>query len=178
MQRGMLLLCWSFLHPCFGVPPLLLLLVLLPVFAGSGGPAIPTTLDGPFPPKTVAFDTSLPRGSEDLPHWHSSLVKRVPSIFPEQIALALSTPDSMWVSWVTGDAQIGPKVTPLDPSTVASEVHYGIESGNLTWVSTGSAEVYNQLYPYEGLLNYTSGIIHHVRIQGARANFISPEFGI
>ncbi|KAI5078234.1 hypothetical protein GOP47_0005905 [Adiantum capillus-veneris] len=165
-QPGILLqqlVCWACPHrPRLGA---LLLLLFLSILAVSGA-AIPTSLDGPFPPKTVAFDTSLPRGSEDLPHWHPRLVKRVPSIFPEQIALALSSPDCLWVSWVTGDAQIGPEVAPLDPTTVASEVHYGIQSGNLTWVSRGSAEVYSQRYPYEGLLNYTSGIIHHVRLQG------------
>ena len=63
---------------------------------------IPTTLDGPFEPITVSFDPSLRTGSEDLPHSHPRLVKRVPSIFPEQIALALSNPDSMWISWITG----------------------------------------------------------------------------
>eukprot|EP00250_Pteridium_aquilinum_P009915 c19024_g1_i1 orf=45-1793(+) len=133
---------------------------------GAMGAAIPSTLEGPFVPKTVVFNMSLPRGSEDLPHSDPRLVKRVPSIFPEQISLALSTPDSMWVSWVTGDAQIGPKVTPLDPTSIASEVHYGRKSGNLTWVATGTALVYNQTYPYEGLLNYTSGIIHHVCLEG------------
>lgn len=134
------------------------------------GEAIPTTLEGPFVPRTVGFDDSLRRGSEDLPHSDPRLVKRVPSIFPEQIALALSTPDSMWVSWITGDAQIGPKVTPLDPATVASEVHYGTQSSNYTWVAKGTALVYNQIYPFEGLLNYTSGIIHHVRLSGLAPN--------
>lgn len=134
------------------------------------GAPIPSTLEGPFVPVTVMFDQSLRTGSDDLPHFHPRLVKRVPSIFPEQIALALSTPDSMWVSWITGDAQIGPKVTPLDPMSVASEVHYGTQSGNLTWVVTGTAVVYSQLYPYQGLLNYTSGIIHHVRLEGLAAD--------
>jgi hypothetical protein len=64
--------------------------------------SIPTTLDGPFQPITVSFDASLRTGSDDLPHSHPRLVKRVPSIFPEQIALALSEPGSMWVSWITG----------------------------------------------------------------------------
>lgn len=134
------------------------------------GDAIPTTLEGPFVPRTVVFDESLRRGSEDLPHSHPRLIKRVPSIFPDQIALALSTPDSMWVSWITGDAQIGPKVTPLDPASVASEVHYGTQSSNYTWVAKGTALVYNQIYPFEGLLNYTSGIIHHVRLSGLAPN--------
>ncbi|KAK6914223.1 Calcineurin-like phosphoesterase domain, ApaH type [Dillenia turbinata] len=92
------------------------------------------------------------------------LKKKVATNFPEQISLALSTPDAMWVSWVTGDAQIGTNIIELDPSTVGSEVWYGKESGNYSNKQTGVSTVYSQLYPFEGLLNYTSGIIHHVRI--------------
>jgi hypothetical protein len=66
----------------------------------------------------------------------------------------------------TGDAHIGSNVVPLDPSTIKSEVLYGLESGNYTYQQNGTAEVYSQLYPYEGLFNYTSGIIHHVRLDG------------
>ncbi|KAF3772405.1 Purple acid phosphatase 15, partial [Nymphaea thermarum] len=65
------------------------------------------------------------------------------------------------------DAQVG-SVTPLDPSTVASEVHYGRRSGKYTHVKTGTSTVYNQLYPFKGLLNYTSGIIHHVKLEGIK----------
>ncbi|XXG90579.1 hypothetical protein AAC387_Pa12g2312 [Persea americana] len=127
---------------------------------------IPTTLEGPFAPVTHSFDRSLRQGSDDLPMNHPRLAKKAPSIFPEQIALAISSPTSMWVSWVTGDAQIGPNVTPLDPSTVASEVWYGEESGKYPFVQRGTSTIYNQFYPFAGLLNYTSGIIHHVRIEG------------
>lgn len=67
-----------------------------------------------------------------------------------------------------GDAQIGKNVTPMDPSTVASEVWYGEESGKYSSVKRGAATVYSQLYPFEGLLNYTSAIIHHVRLEGER----------
>ena len=63
---------------------------------------IPTTLDGPFLPVTRWFDPSLRRGSDDLPMDHPRLRKKVSSNFPEQISLAISTPTSMWVSWVTG----------------------------------------------------------------------------
>ncbi|KAF2314111.1 hypothetical protein GH714_022311 [Hevea brasiliensis] len=83
---------------------------------------IPTTLEGPFKPVTRTFDSSLRRGSDDLPMDHPRLKKNVTGNFPEQIALAISSPTSMWVSWVTGDAQIGLNVTPLDPASVASEV--------------------------------------------------------
>ncbi|KAI3948307.1 hypothetical protein MKW92_002540 [Papaver armeniacum] len=128
---------------------------------------IPSTLEGPFPPVTRRFDPSLRRGSDDLPMEHPRLRKRVSSMFPEQISLALSSqPTSIWVSWVTGDAQIGSNVIPLDPSTVKSEVWYGTQSGHYQFSQTGKSEVYSQLYPFQGLLNYTSGIIHHVRLQG------------
>ncbi|GKV19115.1 hypothetical protein SLEP1_g29411 [Rubroshorea leprosula] len=54
--------------------------------------------------------------SDDLPMDNSRLKRNVTGMFPEQIALAISSPTSMWVSWVTGDAQIGSNVTALDPS--------------------------------------------------------------
>ncbi|KAM1301927.1 purple acid phosphatase 23-like isoform X2 [Malus sylvestris] len=129
---------------------------------------IPTTLEGPFVPATRRFDPSLRRGSDDLPMDHPRLKKNVTSNFPEQIALAISSPTAMWVSWVTGDAQIGKTVRPLDPSTVGSEVRYGEESGKYTSVKKGVSVVYSQLYPFAGLLNYTSAIIHHVRIDGLK----------
>jgi hypothetical protein len=84
----------------------LALLVLIGGFFGVGTGeerrGIPTTLDGPFKPYTKAFDASLRTGSDDLPLYDPRVVKRVPAIFPEQISLALSTPDAMWVSWVSG----------------------------------------------------------------------------
>ncbi|KAG0623436.1 hypothetical protein M758_3G174500 [Ceratodon purpureus] len=129
---------------------------------------IPTTLEGPFKPYTKKFDKSLRAGSDDLPMYDPRVVKRVTAIYPEQITLALSTPDAMWVSWISGDWQMGPKVTPLDPSTVKSVVEFGTVSGVYTDSANGTSEVYSQIYPFEGLLNYTSGIIHHVRITGLK----------
>ncbi|KAF6141141.1 hypothetical protein GIB67_006586 [Kingdonia uniflora] len=120
------------------------------------GKHVPITLEGPFVPKTRRFNPSLRQGSDDLPMYHPKLTKKVSSVFPEQIALAVSSSTSMWVSWITGDAQIGPKVTPLDPSTVGSEVWFGTESGKYPLVEKGASSVYSQLYPFEGLLNYTS----------------------
>ncbi|KAL3753679.1 hypothetical protein ACJRO7_000992 [Eucalyptus globulus] len=128
---------------------------------GEGGGAIPTTLDGPFEPVTRRFDPSLRMGSDDLPMDDPRLKKNVTSSFPEQILLALSSdPSSTWVSWITGDAQIGKNVTLLNPSSVTSEVWYKPD---------GMSAVYSQLYPFEGLLNYTSGIIHHVRLEGLKS---------
>lgn len=64
---------------------------------------IPTTLDGPFKPVTRRFDSSLRRGSDDLPMTHPRLKMNVTLNFPEQIALAISSPTSMWISWITGN---------------------------------------------------------------------------
>ena len=61
---------------------------------------------------------------------------------------------------------MGPKVTPLDPSSVKSIVEYGTVSGAYTMSANGTSEVYSQIYPFPDTLNYTSGIIHHVRITG------------
>ncbi|CAL5416611.1 unnamed protein product [Camellia sinensis] len=97
---------------------------------------------------------------------HPRLKRNVTSMFPEQIAIAISSSSSMWVSWVTGDAQVGLNVIPLDPSIVASEVWYGKESGKYPMKRRGVSMVYSQLYAFEGFWNYTSGIIHHVRIDG------------
>lgn len=179
---------------------MLLAIVLATVKFGVTKKHIPTTLNGPFEPVTRRFDPSLRRGSDDLPLTNPRLKKNVSSNFPEQIAVAISSPTAMWVSWVTGiylcnpefsywcllcvlhwsikfllgsffvgsgDAQIGLNVTPLDPSSVGSEVWYGKGSGKYTSVKKGNSLVYSQLYPFEGLWNYTSGIIHHVKLDGA-----------
>lgn len=147
--------------------PLLLLLLAFQTVACGG---IPTTLDGPFPPATRAFDRSLRQGSADVPLTDPRLAPRVRPPAPEQIALAASSDaTALWVSWVTGAARVGSDLTPLDPASVRSEVWYGNSSnGYYPRVARGEAEVYSQLYPYPGLLNYTSGIVHHVRLRGLR----------
>ncbi|CAK9227760.1 unnamed protein product [Sphagnum troendelagicum] len=146
----------------FVVPTGSILIVAVRIAAAS----IPTTLEGPFQPVTVKFDPSLRQGSSDLSQDDPRIVKQVSGNFPEQISLALSTPDAMWITWITGNAQLAPEVTPLDPSTVASVVQYGTTSGNYDLSAVGTSLVYSQLYPFPGLLNYTSGIIHHVRLTG------------
>lgn len=65
-----------------------------------------------------------------------------------------------------GEFQIGDRIKPLDPKTVSSVVRYGRLRKPLSHKATGYSLVYNQLYPFEGLKNYTSGIIHHVRLTG------------
>lgn len=57
-------------------------------------------------------------------------------------------------------------MTPVDPASIGSEVWYGKESGKYASVEKGESVVYSQLYPFEGLWNYTSGIIHHVKLEG------------
>ncbi|KAI8017523.1 Purple acid phosphatase 23 [Camellia lanceoleosa] len=73
----------------------------------------------------------------------------------------VSNNDPLFDVW---DSQIGLNVTALDPSTVTSEVWYGKESGNYSMKMTGVSTFYNQLYPFEGLWNYTSGVIHYMKI--------------
>lgn len=66
-----------------------------------------------------------------------------------------------------GECQIGDNIKPLDPKTVASVVHYGLSQKGLKYEAWGNALIYSQLYSFQGMQNYTSGIIHHVRIKGS-----------
>ncbi|KAF9610062.1 hypothetical protein IFM89_019902 [Coptis chinensis] len=147
---------------------LLLLLVFFTVIVdGKGGEHIPTTLDGPFKPVTVPFDNSLRGHAIDLPATDPRVKRNVHGFEPEQISVTLSsTYDSVWVSWITGEFQIGDDIKPLDPKSVASVVRYGMLRYPLSHKAEGYSLVYNQLYPFEGLQNYSSGIIHHVSLTG------------
>lgn len=51
---------------------------------------------------------------------------------------------------------------------MASIVHFGRMRMVLNRKAVGYSLVYNQLYPFEGFKNYTSGIIHHVRLTGTK----------
>ena len=73
---------------------------------------------------------------------------------------------------ITGEFQIGFDIKPLDPQTVSSVVQYGTSRFDLVHEARGQSLIYSQLYPFDGLQNYTSGIIHHVRLIGD----ISPHF--
>lgn len=66
-----------------------------------------------------------------------------------------------------GEFQIGKNVKPLDPTSINSIVQFGTLRHSLNHEAKGHSLVYAQLYPFDGLLNYTSGIIHHVRITGS-----------
>ncbi|XP_065876307.1 purple acid phosphatase 15 isoform X3 [Euphorbia lathyris] len=126
---------------------------------------IPSTLDGPFQPVTVPFDASLRGNAVDLPDTDPRVRRSVKGFEPEQISVSLSfSYDSVWISWITGEFQIGYNIKPLDPKQVASIVHFGGLRYPLSHEAKGYSLVYNQLYPFEGLQNYTSGIIHHVRL--------------
>ncbi|KAG7983263.1 hypothetical protein I3843_04G096500 [Carya illinoinensis] len=157
----------TFSRPC-GV--LTLLAISWFIFnAVAAGINIPSTLDGPFKPVTVPFDSSLRGGTLDLPDSDPRVQRRVKGFEPEQISVSLSAHyDSVWISWITGESQIGYDIKPLDPKTVSSIVRYGKLRYPLTREATGYSLVYNQLYPFEGLQNYTSGIIHHARLTGLK----------
>ncbi|KAK1294101.1 Purple acid phosphatase 15 [Acorus calamus] len=161
-------------------PPLLgaLFLLLWLCFAGdvafAGGKwrwrGVPTTLDGPFEPVTVPLPDDVFRGhAVDLPPTDARVRRNVVGFEPEQVSVSLSAEsDSVWVSWVTGEFQIGDDIKPLNPKSVASVVRYGRIRHLLKNEATGNSLIYNQLYPFEGLQNYTSGIIHHVRLTGLK----------
>ncbi|KAG5002305.1 hypothetical protein JHK87_023377 [Glycine soja] len=143
--------------------PILLLILL----AGFGHCHIPSTLEGPFDPVTVPFDPALRGVAVDLPETDPRVRRRVRGFEPEQISVSLSTShDSVWISWVTGEFQIGLDIKPLDPKAVSSVVQYGTSRFELVHEARGQSLIYNQLYPFEGLQNYTSGIIHHVQLKG------------
>ncbi|ERN11937.1 purple acid phosphatase 15 isoform X1 [Amborella trichopoda] len=146
---------------------LLALISVLSVFSGAIA-KIPTTVDGPFDPITVPFDNSLRGHAIDLPDSDPRVGKRGRTFEPEQISLSLSTPDAIWVSYITGDFHIGNGTKRLDPSSVKSVVRYGPLRYPMAHEATGYSLVYDQLYPFEGMQNYSSGIIHHVRLTGLK----------
>ncbi|KAJ8530742.1 hypothetical protein K7X08_023623 [Anisodus acutangulus] len=130
---------------------------------------IPTTLRGPFKPVTIPLDQSFRGHAVDLPDTDPRVQRKVEGFEPEQISVSLSsTYDSVWISWITGEYQIGDNIKPLDPSKVGSFVQYGKDKSSLRRKATGHSIIYNQLYPFEGLQNYTSGIIHHVQLTGLK----------
>ncbi|CAA0374195.1 unnamed protein product [Arabidopsis thaliana] len=136
----------------------------------------PSTLDGPLNPVTAPLDPNLNPIAFDLPESDPSFVKPISEfLLPEQISVSLSYSfDSVWISWVTGEYQIGEKDSaPLDPNCVQSIVQYREFDVRRTRKqnATGHSIVYNQQYSSEnGFMNYTSGIIHHVQLTGLKPN--------
>ncbi|KOM27526.1 hypothetical protein LR48_Vigan434s000200 [Vigna angularis] len=132
---------------------------------------IPSTLDGPFKPVTVPLDQTFRGNAMDLPHTDPLLQTTAQGFQPQQISLSLSSSHhSVYISWITGEFQIGDNIEPLDPERVATVVRYGRFRRSMSHRATGYSLVYSQLHPFEGLQNYTSGIIHHVRLTGLRPN--------
>ncbi|XP_019180960.1 PREDICTED: purple acid phosphatase 15-like [Ipomoea nil] len=126
---------------------------------------IPSTLDGPSEPVTVALDQTFRGHAIDLPDTDPRVQRSVKGWEPEQISVSLSSAHhSVWISWITGEFQIGDNIKPYDPSSVASVVQYGKVKCKLDCSAIGESLIYSQLYPFVGLQNYTSGIIHHVQL--------------
>ncbi|CAH9129800.1 unnamed protein product [Cuscuta epithymum] len=130
----------------------------------AGG--IQSTTEGPFKPVTVPLDQTYRGHAIDLPDSDPRVQRTATGCWePEQISVSLSfNYHSVWISWVTGEYQIGDNITPYDPSSVASVVQYGKVNSTLDLTATGQSLIYSQLYPFIGLRNYTSGIIHHVQL--------------
>lgn len=128
---------------------------------------IPTTLEGPFKPVTAPLDNSFHKKGIDLPHTDTRFRRPDLPFRPEQISVSLSSDyDSVWISWITGEFEIGDYILPLDPESVQSVVQYGLFRTGITYEEIGYSLVYTQQYPNEGLKKYASGIIHHVQLTG------------
>ncbi|CAN4120788.1 unnamed protein product [Withania somnifera] len=156
---------------CGGFVSILVWFLVFVSFVEVNKSQIPTTLDGPFKPVTVPLDQSFRGHAVDLPDTDPRVQRTVKGFEPEQISVSLSsTYDSVWISWITGESHIGDNIKPLDPSKVGSVVQYGKDKFFLKRKAIGQSLVYNQLYPFEGLQNYTSGIIHHVQLTGLKPN--------
>ncbi|KAK9861505.1 hypothetical protein WJX84_007459 [Apatococcus fuscideae] len=139
--------------------------------------AISTTLQGPQAQISNPLNTMLyQRGAADLPMSDPRFVQTVTGVYPEQVHLGYASPDSMFVSWATGEAQISATVSPLDPTSVKTVVTYGSSPGSYSGNVTGYGLVYNQYYNIPAknntpaALNYTSGIQHHAKITGLTPN--------
>ncbi|KAK1401824.1 hypothetical protein POM88_001429 [Heracleum sosnowskyi] len=90
----------------------------------------------------------------------------------QQPKLRYNVINNMYAFTNTREYQIGKNIKPLDPKSVASVVRYGEMNSSLNHEAKGDSLIYSQLYPYEGLRNYTSGIIHHVRLTDATHLFV------
>ncbi|XVF65207.1 hypothetical protein PTKIN_Ptkin09bG0228700 [Pterospermum kingtungense] len=142
-----------------------LLLLSSSIFAVNG--QFPTTLEGPFEPVTVPVNYSILGEVTSLPINQNPLLSPKIKFEPEQISLSLSSDSfSVWISWITGEYQVGDDIKPLDPGSVASVVQYGFYRSGRKYQATGNSFVYNHQYSDQGLKNYTSGIIHRVLVTG------------
>ncbi|XVF65210.1 hypothetical protein PTKIN_Ptkin09bG0229000 [Pterospermum kingtungense] len=109
----------------------------------------------------------------DLPYYDPLVQRNVTGWEPEQISVSLSTDyDSVWISWVTGEYRISNYLEEYDPNSVGSLVRYGESRQALNHTANGHSLVYSQRYEPPALLNYSSGIIHHVRLTGLEPNTV------
>ncbi|KAK6937638.1 Calcineurin-like phosphoesterase domain, ApaH type [Dillenia turbinata] len=160
--------------------PLITGSTLLKVLLAVVNAKIPTTLDGPFKPVTVLFDACLRGHASSEESEKDSRLNRSPFL-SLPLTILFGSPGSLFSFFFgvfmlnfglidilnsAGEYQIGFNITALNPETVSSVVQYGTMEHLLSHKVTGYSPVYSQLYPFEGLRNYTSGIIHHVRLTG------------
>lgn len=125
-------------------------------------------------PISVPYDTSLPSGSDDIPEYLRPAVKVVPSIVPEQVSVTYWGEGQVLISWVTGLAQVGPKVAPPYHKSIQTKVQLCTKanctmdgSQNSTMMSIdGSSITYVQDYSKLQSLSYASAIIHHTVVYG------------
>ncbi|KAL0358408.1 UNVERIFIED_CONTAM: Purple acid phosphatase 15 [Sesamum angustifolium] len=155
---------------------------ILDLFQVYGG--IPTTLEGPFKPVTVPLDGSFRGNAIDLPDSDPECKGRFQglslnkfqspflTIMIQSGFLGLQVMEVAFLNFCSnhGEFQIGKSIKPLNPQSVASVVHYGKLRFPMSHKATGESLIYSQLYPFEGLRNYTSGIIHHVRLTALEPN--------
>ncbi|KAI9073729.1 hypothetical protein K1719_044304 [Acacia pycnantha] len=153
---------------CMVLNLLAVLSLLISVSSVIVGAEIPTTLDGPFKPVTVPLDQSFRGQAVDLPNSNPRLQAKLEQFHPEQISVSHSfNYDSVWISWITGEFQIGDNIEPLDPNSVASIVQFGEFGKPITEEAESYSLVYSQLYPFQGLQNYTSGLMGVRMLKGA-----------
>ncbi|XP_010522401.1 PREDICTED: LOW QUALITY PROTEIN: purple acid phosphatase 13 [Tarenaya hassleriana] len=146
--------------------PMAVLVILASSFVVHG---FPTTAEGPSKPVTAPLDPKLNPVATDLPESDPSFERPDPKFQPQQISVSLSyNYDSVWISWVTGEFQIGEETLPMDPDSVQSIVHYRESDGCEDKNETGYSTVYDQHDPSQSLYNYASGIIHHVQLTGLK----------
>ncbi|KAH6768369.1 purple acid phosphatase 15 [Perilla frutescens var. frutescens] len=111
---------------------------------------IPTTLEGPFDPVTVSLDENFRGNAIDLPDSDPRVQRDVTGFEPEQISVSLSsTHDSVWISWITGEFQIGVDIKPLDPKSVASVVYYGKLRFPMLHKATGESLIYKSTLSFQ-----------------------------
>ena len=64
----------------------------------------------------------------------------------QQVHLTYNSPTAVTISWVTGEYQLGPDVTPTNTEGVKSMVYYEALSPNVSMEATGFTTTYQQIY--------------------------------